>query len=228
MTLGSVPVSVDSVLGIDVAKAKVDTWFERVTPGEKPKHQRYDNTPAGHQRLLAWLATQAVGQLHVCLEATGTRARCAGSLRGTQVGYRVSLVNPLRIKRSGESELRRIKTDKSDAALIARFCLTQQPDPWTPLSPERQQLRDLVRCLADVKQMAKPQGSRQQSGPHTPTVAAATTRLLTCLNVRAERLGETDRATHARSQDPRGRLCPLALHCQHWPHGRCRLAGRTR
>lgn len=181
MTLIAVSVSVDSVLGIDVAKAKVDTWFERVTPSQKPKHQRYDNTPAGHQRLLAWLATQAVGQLHVCLEATGTYSE-ALALCLHQAGYRVSLVNPLRIKRYGESELRRIKSDKSDAALIARFCLTQQPDPWTPLPPERRELQDLVRSLQDVKQLRQQQGNRQRSGPHTPTVTAATSRILTCLD----------------------------------------------
>ena len=159
-------VGVDSVLGIDVAKAKVDTWFERVTASEKPKHQRYDNTPAGHQRLLAWLATQAVGQLHVCLEATGTYSD-ALALCLQQAGYRVSLVNPLRIKRYGESELRRIKTDKSDAALIARFCRTQQPDPWTPLPPERRELQDLVRSLQDVKQLSQQQRSRHSSGPRS-------------------------------------------------------------
>ena len=113
MTLVSPSVCVDSVLGIDVAKAKVDTWFQRVTSSQKPTHQRYDNTPAGHQRLLAWLASQAVGQLHVCLEATGTYSD-ALALCLHQADYRVSLVNPLRIKRYGESELRRIKTDKSD------------------------------------------------------------------------------------------------------------------
>ncbi|HWZ18147.1 MAG TPA: IS110 family transposase [Ktedonobacteraceae bacterium] len=180
MTLVSPSVCVDSVLGIDVAKAKVDTWFERVTASEKPTHQRYDNSPAGHQRLLAWLTTQAVGQLHVCLEATGTYSD-ALALCLHQAGYRVSLVNPLRIKRYGESELRRIKTDKSDAALIARFCLTQQPDPWTPLPPERRELQDLVRSLQDVKQLSQQQGSRHSSGPHTPIVTAATTRILTCL-----------------------------------------------
>ncbi len=178
MTL--VSVSVDSVLGIDVAKAKVDIWFERVPPSAKPIHRCYENTPAGHQRLLAWLATQAVGQLHACLEATGSYSD-ALALCLHQAGYRVSLVNPLRIKRFGESELRRIKTDKSDAALIARFCLTQQPDPWTPLPPERQELRDLVRSLQDVKQLAQQQGSRHTSGPHTPAVTAATTRILSCI-----------------------------------------------
>ena len=180
MTLVSPSVYVDSVLGIDVAKAKVDTWFQRVTPSQKPTHQRYDNTPAGHQRLLAWLASQAGGQLHVCLEATGTYSD-ALALCLHQAGYRVSLVNPLRIKRYGESELRRIKTDKSDAALIARFCLTQQPDPWTPPPPEQRELQDLVRSLQDVKHLSQQQVSRQQSGPHTPPVAHTTTCILTCL-----------------------------------------------
>src|SRR5438874_10392532 len=163
-------VGVDSVLGIDVAKAKVDTWFERVTASEKPKHQRYDNTPAGHQRLLAWLATQAVGQLHVCLEATGTYSD-ALALCLQQAGYRVSLVNPLRIKRYGESELRRIKTDKSDAALIARFCLTQHPDPWTPPPLERRQLQELVRGRQALQHLHQQQLTRQHSGPHPQAVA---------------------------------------------------------
>ena len=180
MTLVSPSVCVDSVLGIDVAKAKVDTWFQRVTSSQKPTHQRYDHTPAGHQRLLARLASQAVGQLHVCLEATGTYSD-ALALCLHQADYRVSLVNPLRIKRYGESELRRIKTDKSDAALIARFCLTQQPDPWTPLPPEQRELQDLVRSLQDVKHLSQQQVSRQQSGPHTPPVAHTTTCILTCL-----------------------------------------------
>ena len=174
-------VCVESVLGIDVAKAKVDICFQRVQPTEKPKHQRYDNTALGHQHLLAWLATQAVGQLHVCLEATGTYSD-ALALCLHQAGYCVSLVNPLRIKRYGESELRRIKTDKSDAALIARFCLTQHPDPWTPLPPEWRELQDLVRSLQDVKQLAQQQVSRSKSGPHTPAVVQATSRILSCLD----------------------------------------------
>ena len=68
MTLVSPSMCVDSVLGIDVAKAKVDTWFERVTPSQKPTHQRYDNTPAGHQRLRAWLATQAKRWRCACIK----------------------------------------------------------------------------------------------------------------------------------------------------------------
>lgn len=38
----------------------------------------------------------------------------------------MSIVNPLAIKSFGQSELSRTKTDKADAALIARFCITMQ------------------------------------------------------------------------------------------------------
>lgn len=171
----------DSILGIDVAKAKVDTHFQRVAGSEKPLHRIYDNTPAGHAHLVAWLATQQVGQLHACLEATGTYGE-AVAVRLHHAGYRVSIVNPLRIKRYGESELRRIKSDPSDAALIARFCLTQHPDAWTPPAAERRHLQDLVRSLQDLQQLHQQQLCRQQSGPQATEVAAVSTAVLSCLD----------------------------------------------
>ncbi len=62
----------DSILGVDIAKAKVDTLFQRVPAREKPKHASYDKTTAGHHKLLDWLASLQVASLHVYLEATGT------------------------------------------------------------------------------------------------------------------------------------------------------------
>lgn len=176
-----------SILGIDIAKAKLDTHFQRVGSPDKPIHRRYDNTPAGHAQVVSWLAAQQVGQLHVCLEATGTYGR-AVALRLHQAGHRVSIVNPLRIKRYGESELLRVKTDKSDAALIARFCLTQQPDPWTPPAAEQQQLQDLVRALADLQRLHQQERCRQQSGPQEQAVATVTSTVLTCLETQMESL----------------------------------------
>lgn len=176
-----------SILGIDIAKAKLDTHFQRVGAADKPIHRRYDNTPAAHEQLVSWLASQQVGQLHVCLEATGTYGR-AVALRLHQAGYRVSIVNPLRIKRYGESELLRIKTDKSDAALIARFCLTQRPDPWTPPAREQQQLQDLVRSLADLQRLHQQQRCRQHSGPQDQAVARVTSAVLTCLETQMDSL----------------------------------------
>jgi transposase len=171
----------ESILGIDIAKAKVDTLFQRVQGREKPKYAKYDNTVAGHRRLLDWLASHEVGRLHVCLEATGTYGD-ALALCLYEAGYTVSIVNPLRIKRYGESELLRIKSDKSDAALIARFCLTQHPDPWTPPALERRHLQDLVRARQALQHLHQQQLTRQHSGPHPEAVAQATTTVLSCLD----------------------------------------------
>jgi transposase len=176
-----------SILGLDIAKAKLDTHFVRVGAADQPIRRRYDNTPAGQEQLVSWLAGQPVGQLHVCLEATGTYGR-AVALRLHQAGYRVSIVNPLRIKRYGQSELLRVKTDQSDAALIARFCLTQQPPPWTPPAAEQQQLQDLVRALADLQRLQQQERCRQQSGPQDQAVASVTRTVLTCVETQMESL----------------------------------------
>jgi len=70
----------------------------------------------------------------------------------------VSIVNPARIKGFAQSELIRTKTDKMDAALIARFCLALKPGAWIPPSPEIRSLRALVRrvdSLIDMRSQEK-------------------------------------------------------------------------
>lgn len=83
-------------------------------------HKIFANYPAGHKHLINWLATQRVGQVHVCLEATGQYGEEVAEYL-FRSGYPVSVVNPARIKRYGESKLHRNKTDKADAFLIAEF-----------------------------------------------------------------------------------------------------------
>jgi len=64
---------------------------------------------------------QEVGQrIHFIMEATGTyHLTYANTLH--ENGYNAYVVNPLIIKRYGEENLRRAKTDKADAKLIAEF-----------------------------------------------------------------------------------------------------------
>jgi len=54
----------------------------------------------------------------------------------------------------------RTKTDKADAALIARFCTAHQPPLWTPPPPERRQLQALVRRLESLKAMRQQEHNR--------------------------------------------------------------------
>ena len=71
------PVSLDAVVGIDVAKKKVDV--AAVLNG-KAKSKVFDNTPAGHAELQRWLLDRGLStaQTHVCMEATGPLLRSVG------------------------------------------------------------------------------------------------------------------------------------------------------
>lgn len=129
------------ILGIDVAKAKLDVAL-RLADG-KYRSKVVDNTPAGFVLLSAWLEKHDVEALHVCMEATGTYWEAVAE-HLADAGHMVSVVNPAQIKSYGTVTLVRTKTDKVDARLIAEFCFTQHPDPWQAPSPAIRELRALV------------------------------------------------------------------------------------
>ena len=160
------------IVGIDIAKAKFDI---ALLTGERTRHAAFSNTEAGFEQFLAWLAKHRpdpAAPLHACMEATGNWALdLADFLHGC--GVQVSIVNPARIKAFGESELARNKTDKLDAALIARFCRAHTPPAWTPPLPHLRELRELVRRCDALKAARVQELNRQKSGFAAPAVAAS-------------------------------------------------------
>ncbi len=132
------------IVGIDISKAKFDA---ALLLGERVKYAVFSNTEAGFGQLLTWLAKHRPDPtvtLHACMEATGNWGlELADFLHAQEV--RVSIVNPARIKAYGDSELARNKTDKLDAALIARFCRAHVPPTWIPAAAHLRELRELVR-----------------------------------------------------------------------------------
>jgi transposase len=129
------------VLGIDVAKAKLDVALR--LPDGKIRNKVVDNSPPGFEVLSAWLAKHEVTELHACMEATGTYWEAVAEFL-TDAGHTVSVVNPTRIKGQGTASQVRTKTDKVDARLIAEFCVSQHPEPWQPPLPAIRELRALV------------------------------------------------------------------------------------
>lgn len=135
--------------GIDVSKDKLDV--ELVDEQQPSKSVQVSNDKAGWAALNKWLSKQAAAGCRVCLEATGRYSEgVAQSLY--EAGYTVFVVNPARIRGYATSQLRRNKTDKLDAKLIAHFCRTQELEAWTPTPPELHQLQALVRHLAVLEQ----------------------------------------------------------------------------
>jgi transposase len=169
-----------SILGIDIAKSKFDVVL--LCEGRQ-RHKVFDNDESGYLRLAAWLEQVGAGSLHACIEATG---RYELALFLHEHGYRVSVVNPARIKAYGASELLRTKTDKVDAGLIARFCQAQSPDIWAPPSARLRQLRALVRSRDGLKDMRTREILRRQAGTASPLASASIERMIALLDAEIE------------------------------------------
>ena len=126
---------VNKVAGIDISKACFDICL--LSNGEQ-QHQRFSNDASGINAAAQWLPADT----HCVMEVTGPYyTRLALHLHGQ--GFAVSVINPLVIKRFSQMRLRRAKTDKADAKMIARYALTEQPACWTPPKPYAVTLQQL-------------------------------------------------------------------------------------
>lgn len=148
-------------LGIDVSKDKLDIALG--VNHTAHKHMQCTNDLPGFQHILKWAEGMDPGNVHVCLEATGQYSDPVATFL-YQHGYRVSLVNPVCIKNHARSQLRRNKTDKQDAGLIADYCEVRHPSLWRPLSEENKALKALSRRLEDLKVLRQQEGNRLHAG----------------------------------------------------------------
>lgn len=168
----------DQAFGIDVSKATLVVI--RLGADGRQKRKACANTPAGQAQLLAWIAREAPGPQAVGLEATGIYHE-AVALVLHAAGHHVSVLNPSATAAYAASQLARTKTDPVDAALLARYVLTQAPPAWTPPPPERRALQALVRRLDALHEM-RTQELHRAEGATAPTVQASITATLAHLD----------------------------------------------
>jgi len=157
----------ETVLGIDIAKAKFDVALQ--FPDGRIRRKSLPNTPAGFAELGQWLTRHHAPRVHACLEATGTYGEALATWL-VDAGHQVSVVNPMTIHAFAASRLSRTKTDRTDAALIAQFCATQAPALWQPTPREIRELQALVRRLDALHEMRTQETNRLGSGAATPAV----------------------------------------------------------
>lgn len=145
------------ILGIDVSKADFHTCL---IEGKRQSAHSFPNNPKGYRQLQRWLQNRGASQIHACMEATGGYWMALARALFER-GVRVSVVNPARTALFAKSQLRRTKTDRVDAQMIAEFCQTQRPSAWSPPPPEILELRgflsyrhELVNAKVRLKQIA--------------------------------------------------------------------------
>src|SRR6202043_1061510 len=99
------------VVGIDVAKDKVDACIRRFT-----LRQTFPNTAQGHRKLVAWLRKSQVGK--AVMEATGGYEREWRNVLHN-AGIEVRIVDPRRVRSFALSAGRLAKNDPIDGGMIA-------------------------------------------------------------------------------------------------------------
>jgi transposase len=176
---------VDTILGIDIAKAKFVVVL--LTPDGKRRHKTCPNTAAGFEELARWLQHHGSSRVHACLEATGTYGD-ALAVWLHEAGHTVSVVNPSIIHAYARTQLARSKTDALDAALIAQFTATQRPAAWAPPAPEIRALQALVRRLDALHGMRAQEANRLAAGVGLAEVQASIEAVLANLDEQIARV----------------------------------------
>ena len=135
-----------SYVGVDISKDKIDVCL---LIGDNGIHKIYKNNVFGWGLLLKLFINKKLIP-SICMEATGKYHLGLATYMYNQ-GYKVSVVNPFKIKSFRNTKLLRNKTDSYDAYAIADYCRLYAPREWKPDSKEKTELRDLYRVLDSYK-----------------------------------------------------------------------------
>jgi len=135
------------VIGIDISKLTIDARMHK-----RGSHRLFSNTTKGFIKLLSWVKKEVgLAQVFYCFENTGNY-----SLKLSIFLANKSLVyveeNPLSIKRS--SGIVRGKTDKLDAAMIARYAWLHREE-LVLSTVKNKELQELGRLLAFRDQLVR-------------------------------------------------------------------------
>ena len=122
--------------GIDIAKDQLDVCL---CPDGAARH--FPNDAKGHRALIAWLASHAIQR--VVFEPTGAYHR--GLERSlARAGLPLAKINPRHARRFAEALGQLAKTDRLDAALLARFGALLEPPTRPVLSPTLDAMKELL------------------------------------------------------------------------------------
>ncbi len=147
-------------LGIDVSKLTIDVHLCML---EGRNHSaKFPNNNDGFAQLDAWLAKHRAPKTCAGLESTGPYGVLLLWHLHAQ-GHSVHLLNGRRVKDYARSQGRRVKTDATDAAIIAAFLKASEDlKPWLPPAQAIADLQALVRRRAQVMDSLLAERNRQE------------------------------------------------------------------
>ena len=157
-------------LGVDLSKESFEVALasrqDRPEDWEKLAHQAFAFDKDGLCAAVRWVEKK-VGTTNlggVCLESTGRLGWDWIESMDGRLGP-VSMVNPLRPKRFGESMGVRHKDDRVDACILALYGVAMRPRETELPSPALKELRDLNRLFTALSKDRQAYGQRLMEAP---------------------------------------------------------------
>lgn len=172
-------------LGIDISKLTFDVHL--CMPDGRAHSAQFPNNDEGFARLDAWLAQHRALKTRAGLEATGPYGVLLLWHLHTG-GHSVHQLNPRRVKDYSRSQGRRVKTDATDAALIAAYLKASEDlQPWEPAAQALLDLQALVRRRSQVMVTLNAERNRKEKRPGK-AVAASLERQIKALKTEVAQL----------------------------------------
>lgn len=123
-----------NTIGVDISKDHIDAW--RMADAT---HRRFTNDKAGHRALIGWIGES---KPHVIFEPTGAYHRALEQTLA-KAGLPAVKVNPRQARRFAEATGKLAKTDRCDAAMLARMGALLQLQARPPRGQNLNDLKDL-------------------------------------------------------------------------------------
>lgn len=137
-------------VGIDVSKATLDVCIKFK---EKEQHQIYGNTDEGITELITELHqyNKKKHSYKIVMESTG-RYHLLAALTLSKKKFAVHIINPLVAKRYFSSFIRKVKTDKADARVLAEVAYQEKKLP-RPFGSDKKalQIRQKMGLMASLE-----------------------------------------------------------------------------
>jgi transposase len=177
--------------GVDVSAA---TLAVAVQQQDQPIEQReFGNDPDGHKALIVWLRKRKA-PIRVSVEATGIYSQNLAVALDEAAGIEVAVLNPKMVHRFAQT-LRRSKTDKADAAMLAEYSHRMPFVAWRAPDRKGVELRIVSRHIAALTV----EQTRESNRLHAAQSSMATPRCVV-QDLKRSLAGLKRRIAHLRSQ----------------------------
>lgn len=173
-------------IGIDVS---MDTLAVDLYSNALHRSKQFENNEKGFHEIEDEILKHKKSNTIISMEATGVYHLKAATYFEER-GYKVSVINPLIVKRYSEMKMLRAKTDPVDARIIAEYGFNEKSYYFKPKENKREQIAQLLKQINALQKMRTGTGNRLHAIKKVPgadeTAIAIYTDIKNCLKIKVK------------------------------------------